>query len=87
MPDFFTPIRKKYGKHHKVPFSFQHGFLYAGSKVYMWAVNINKNVPIKYFLLDVFNDLFIYLFYFYLFLFIFYFLFYFFTFCSFIFYL
>ena len=47
----------------------------------MWAVNINKNVPIKYFLLDV---LFIYLFiyfifiYFYLFIFFFFFFFFFF---------
>ena len=35
VPDFFTPRRKKYGKHRKVPFSFQHGFLYAGLKVYL----------------------------------------------------
>ena len=46
VPDFFTPIRKKYGKQRNVSFSFQYGFLYVGSKVYLGCKKTTK--PCKY---------------------------------------
>ena len=46
VPDFFTPIRKKYGKQRNVSFSFQHGFLYLGSKVYLGCKK--KTKPCQY---------------------------------------